>query len=144
MIESLTIQAERIRMNNPATCDIVKKKPVTKGKPYSLEAEAKLEYFSVAYGKELVVEAERIAKWDDADQINCKHVEEAKRRLRSVERRNWKKKLCGQVGGASLGLGLSTLAPCFVSSTPISISTVIICVVSFLVGAVLLMLDALT
>jgi len=135
-------QAERIRMNNPATCDIVKKKTVTKGKPYSPAAEKKLEDFSVAYGKELVVEAERVARWEEVDQISRIHVEEAKRRLRSIERRNWQKKLCGQVGGASLGLGLSTLAPCFVNSSQISISTVIICVVSFFAGGVLLMLDA--
>ena len=131
-------------MNNPATFNIVKKKHVTKGKPYSPEAEAKLEYFSVAYGKELVVEAERVAKWEDVDQISCIHVKEAKRRLRSIERRNWKKKLCGPVGGAFLGLGLTMFVQFFLDSSLISICTISICVVSCIGGAVLLMYDALT
>jgi hypothetical protein len=138
------IQAERIRMNNPATFDIVNKKPVTKGKPYSPAAEAKLEYFSVAYGKELVVEAERVAKWEDVDQISCIHVEEAKRRLRSIERRNWKKKLYGQVGGVSFGFGVSTLAPLLSNGPQLSNRTLIIGIVALLAGAVLLVLDALT
>lgn len=131
-------------MNNPATCDVVKKKPTTKGKPYSPEAEAKLEYFSVAYGKELVVEAERVARWEDVDQISCIHVEEAKRRLRSIERRNWKKKLCGQVGGVSFGFGLSTLAPLLSNGPQLSNRTLIIGIVALLAGAVLLVLDAKT
>jgi hypothetical protein len=131
-------------MNNLADYNVVKTMLGTEGEPYSPAAKTKIEDFSADYGVQLVLEAARIAKRDSIQQISPTHVEEAKKRLRSIERRNWKKKLCGQVGGASLGLGLSTLAPFFVNSSQISISTVIICVVSFLIGTVLLMLDALT
>jgi hypothetical protein len=131
-------------MNNIASDDVVRALLETEGDPYSPEAKARTRDFFTDYSVELLLEAARLAKRDSVQQVSSVHVEEAKKRLRSVERRNWKKKLCGQVGGASLGLGLSTLAPCFVNSSQISISTVIICVVSFLIGTVLLMLDALT
>lgn len=131
-------------MNNLADYAVIQKILRTKGIPYSPEAETNIQDFSVDYGEQLVLEAARLASREGLQQISTGHVDDAKKRLRSVERRNWKKKLCGQVGGASLGLGLSTLAPCFASSSSISISTVIICVVSFFIGGVLLMLDALT
>ncbi|MCW5200129.1 hypothetical protein VU05_05505 [Desulfobulbus sp. F1] len=131
-------------MNNPLTCDTVKKKPVTKGKPYSPEAAAKLEYFSVVYGKKLVVEAERVAKEEYVDQISCIHVEEAERRLRSIERRNWPKKLCGHASGVLLGVGLSTLVPILSNISQASPLILTIGVVSSLVGTAFLMFDALT
>ncbi len=131
-------------MNNIASDDVVRTLLETEGDPYSPEAKARIRDFFTDYSVELLLEAARLAKRDSVQQVSSVHVEEARKRLRSVERRDWKKKLCGQVGGASLGLGLSTLAPCFVNSSQLSISTVIICVVSFLVGTVLLMLDALT
>jgi hypothetical protein len=131
-------------MNDTASDDVVRTLLGTEGDPYSPEARVTINEYFTEYAEQLVYEATHLAKRDSLQQISPVHVEEAKKRLRSIERRNWKKKLCGQVGGASLGLGLSTLAPCFVNSSSISISTVLICVISFFVGAALLMMDALT
>jgi hypothetical protein len=132
-------------MNNLAEYyAVIQKMLRTEGHPYSPEAGTNIQDLSVDYGKQLVLEAARLASREGLQQISTGHVDDARKRLRSIERRNWKKKLCGQVGGGFLGLGLSTLAPCFVNISQISIYTLIIGVVSLFIGTMLLMFDALT
>lgn len=133
-----------ISMNNTAPYDVVKTMLGTEGEPYSPEAKTKIEDFSADYGVELVLEAARVAERDGVQQISCIHVEEAKKRLRSIERRNWKKKLYGQSSGVLLGVGLSTLVPIFSNISQASILTLTIGIVSSLVGIAFLMYDVLT
>ncbi|MCI5139237.1 MAG: hypothetical protein D3922_12660 [Candidatus Electrothrix sp. AR1] len=131
-------------MNNMTSDDVVRTLLGTEGDPYSPEAEATIKDFFSDYSVELVLEAARLAKRDSVQQISSVHVEEAKKRLRSIERRNWKKKLYGQSSGVLLGVGLSTLVPILSNISQTSILTLTICVVSSLVGTALLMYDALT
>ncbi|MGR0480276.1 MAG: hypothetical protein ACTFAL_02410 [Candidatus Electronema sp. V4] len=72
-------------MNSPATYDVVKEMLGTKGTPYSPEAETKIEDFSADYGEQLVLEAARLASREGLQQISTGHVDDAKRRLRSIE-----------------------------------------------------------
>ena len=131
-------------MNNTAPYDVVKTMLATEGEPYSPEAKTKIEDFSADYGVELVLEAARVAERDGVQQISCIHVEAAKNRLRSIERRNWKKKLYGPVGGGFLGIGLPILISFFSNASQVSPTSAITCALSLLVGTALLMLDALT
>lgn len=131
-------------MNNIAVYDVVKKMLGTKGEPYSPEAEVKIQDFSADYGEQLVLEAARLASREGAQQISTTCVDKAKERLRSIERRNWKKKLCGQSGGVLLGVGLSTLVPISSNISQASTLTLTICVASSLIGTALLMYDSLT
>ena len=131
-------------MNNIAPYDVVKTMLATEGEPYSPEAKIKIEDFSADYGVELVLEAARVAERDGVQQISCIHVEEAKKRLRSIERRNLKKKLCGHLSGVLLGVGLSILFPILSNISQASILLLTIGVVSSLAGTAFLMYDALT
>ena len=124
--------------------DVVKRMLHTEGEPYSPEADTKIKAFSADYREQLVLEAAQVAERDDVQQISCIHVEEAKKRLRSIERRNRTKKLCGHLSGVLLGVGLSTLVPVLSNISQASTLILTIGILSSIIGTVFLMYDTLT
>ena len=131
-------------MNDIASDDVVRTLLRTEGDPYSPEARVTINGCFTEYAEQLVLEATHLAKRDSLQQISPVHVEEAKKRLRSIERRNWKKKLCGQSSGVLLGVGLSTLVPILSNISQASTLILTIGVVSSIIGTAFLMYDALT
>jgi hypothetical protein len=104
-------------MKNEAGCVEIQKTLRTEGEPYSPEAKRKIEDFSEAYAAELVWEAARLASREGVQQIGTVHVEEAKRRLLSIDKRNLIKRFSGNAGGVFVGIGASPFIS-LLSGTP--------------------------
>lgn len=83
----------------------VKRMLKTDGTPFSPEARIQIENLATDYAEGLVLEAARLARRESLQQISTAHVEEAKKRLLSIDRRNWMKRFTGSIGGALLGIG---------------------------------------
>jgi hypothetical protein len=105
-------------MKNEAGCAEIQKTLRTQGEPYSPEAKRKIEDFSEAYAAELIWEAARLASREGVQQIGTVHVEEAKRRLLSIDKRNLIKRLSGNLGGILVGIGTAPLLSLWNGSSP--------------------------
>ena len=87
--------------------DRIKKTLKTRGNPFSPEAETMIEKVSGDYAKSLIFEALTLASRVDSQQIGTTHVEEAKKRLLSIDKRGLKERFSGSFGGVFLGIGSS-------------------------------------
>ena len=81
----------------------------TNGPPISPEAQIIIEDAATGYAEDLVLEAARLARRENLQQIGTAHVKEAQKRLLSIDRRNWTKRLCGSTGGGASGYRSCTI-----------------------------------
>ena len=94
----------------------------TNGPPISPEAQIIIEDAATGYAEDLVLEAARLARRENLQQIGTAHVKEAQKRLLSIDRRNWTKRLCGSTGGVLLGIGAAPFISLWAgTATPVSL-----------------------
>ena len=113
----------------------------TSGSPYSPEAKSQIESLALDYAYDLASEGTRLAKREGLQQIGTAHVYEAKKRLFSIDRRNWIKRLSNSIGGILIGSGFSVFLYLGAGYSITSITSSIIITGGFFVflGAILLM-----
>ncbi len=113
----------------------------TKGWPYSPEAQKAIEEAGSTYAEDLILEAAKLARREQAQQISTGHIDEAKQRILSIDRRNHLKRFSIGVGGAIFGVSSSPFLALLGSSPP-STKIIIAGAVGLVIGIALLMFGA--